>query len=172
MNFQKKFAGKSGYSLIEMIIYIAVLSVVSFLIANTLLSFVGGYRNILAMRKIDNSAIDVMERITREIHFSTQIDDGNSVFGTNPGVLTLVRTVDGNSTTTKFYLQNGVVKIDVDGIYLGPLTLFDTTVDCMEFNKTSGQISDAVKIDLTVSGTSGTVTKTKSYHSTVVLKKF
>jgi len=159
-----------GYSLVEMIIYVAILSVISFLVINTTLSFTRGYRDIVALRIVDHSGIDVMERITRDIRLSTQIDDTNSIFNTNPGVLSLIYTTGGVSTVTKFYLEGGIVKLDINGVYFGPLTLSSATVSSLVFTKLSGGISNAVKIDMTVSGTVGTVTKTKTYHSTVILR--
>ena len=159
-----------GYSLAEMIIYIAILSIVSILVINTVLSFTRGYRDVMALRMIDHSSLDVMERITRDIRSATQIDNVNSVFGTNPGVLMLVSTVNGVSTVTKFYLEKGIIKLDINGSYFGPLTLFNTTVNSLVFTKLDSGISNAVKIDMTVSSTAGGVTKTKTYHSTIVLR--
>ena len=159
-----------GYSLVEMVIYIAILSIVSILVINTVLSFTKGYRDVMALRMIDHSSIDVMERMTRDIRSATQIDNGNSVFGTNPGVLVLVSTVNGVSTVTKFYLEKGIIKLDINGSYFGPLTLSNTTVNSLVFTKLDSGISSAVKIDMTVSSTAGGVTKTKTYHSTIVLR--
>ncbi|MFA5888668.1 MAG: prepilin-type N-terminal cleavage/methylation domain-containing protein [Candidatus Paceibacterota bacterium] len=161
---------KSGYSLVEMIIYLAILSVVSLLMINTTLSFTRSYRNVVALRKVDHSAVDVMERLTRDIRSANQVDSINSVFGTNLGVLVIISTVDGVSTTEKFYFQNGVIRLDVNGSYFGPLSASDSVINSLVFTKLESGISTAIKIDMTVSGTAGTVTETRTYHSTVVLR--
>lgn len=161
---------QSGYSLIEMIIYVAVLSVVSLLIINTVLSFNKSYQNVLVLRRLDHSAIDAMERITREIRLSRQIDGANSSFGSNPSVLSLVSRIEGGTKTTKFYLDNGTIKIDLDGNYFGPLTTSQVSVTSLIFNSINTDISSAVKIDLEITTSLGEINKTKKYHSTVVLK--
>jgi len=178
MNFQQKkllttnysLPTKAGYSLPEMLIYVAILSVVSLLIINTVLSYTKGYKNLVVSRKIDHSALDIMERITLEIRSGTQVDAVNSVFDTNPGVLSLVSNVGGVQTVKKFYVDNGMIKLDVGGVYFGPLTLSNATITNLVFRKVDSSISNAIKIDMTVSSTSGGVTKTKTYHTTVILK--
>lgn len=156
--------------MIEVVIYVAILSVVYFLIVSTLLSFNSSYRNIVALRKVDNSGINAMERMTRDIRWATNVDTGNSTFNNNSGVLTMVATANGISTTTKFYLDSGVVKVDINGSYYGPLTLSSANVSKLSFSKLDSGISSAIKIDMTVSATSSVVIKTKNYHSTILIK--
>src|SRR5438128_596462 len=98
---------KSGYSLVEMILYIAILSLFSVTVLNTILSFTQTYRTLSALRAIDHDGLDSMERMTRDIRTASSVDVGNSTLGSSPGVLTLVATANGISTTTKFYVQSG-----------------------------------------------------------------
>ncbi len=164
---------KTGYTLVEMVIYVAIMSIVFLLIVNTVLSFTRSYRDIYALRIVDGSAVDAMERMTREIRGSTSVDTVNSVLGSSPGALTVLASYEGVvSTTTKFYLDNGVLKVDVNGVYSGPLSGVGVTVNSLVFTKLDSGVTDAVKIDMTVSGTSGTATKVKKYHTTVLLKTF
>lgn len=170
--FKKKLGSKanSGFSLVEMVIYVTLLVVIFLIVVNTILSFTGSYQSLRALRALDHSSVSSMERITRDIRGATSVDTANSTLGTSPGVLTLTQTVGSVSTTTKFYLQGGVVKVDVNGVYSGPLTLTGTSVTNLVFTKLTSSISSAVKVDLTVSATVGTTTKTKIYHSTVILR--
>lgn len=161
---------KTGYTLIEMVIYVSILSLIFFVVINTIISFSGSYRNLKALRSVESSGVNSMERITREIRSSTSVDVTNSFFGTNPGILVLVSSDGTISTTTKFYVENGVLKVDVNGFFIGPLTVSGSSVDSLIFTRINNGISEAVKIDLTISGASGQIIKTKSYHSTVVLK--
>lgn len=159
-----------GYTLVEMIIYVAILSIISLVITNTLVSFTRGYHTISALNEVDRSGVDVMERITRDIRAAKSIDIANSTFGSNPGVLTLIAISNGVSTTTKFYLQSGVVKVDINGVYFGPLTLSGAVVNSLIFSKLSTSVSSGVKIDMTISSTVGTAVESKNYHSTIILK--
>ncbi|MBI4155983.1 MAG: prepilin-type N-terminal cleavage/methylation domain-containing protein [Candidatus Zambryskibacteria bacterium] len=160
----------NGYTLVEMIIYAALLSVISLLAVSTIVSFSKSYRTLVVLRAVDHSAIGAMERMTRDIRGATSLDLSRSVFGAGSGVLTIVTIYNSIETTTKFYLDNGAVKIDVNGDYFGPLTLSNVSVTSLTFTKLDSGIGNAVKIDMTVSATVGTASKTKTYHSTVILR--
>jgi type II secretory pathway pseudopilin PulG len=161
---------KNGFSLVETLIYVAILAVISTVIINMLLSFTSTYKTVVALRVAEHSAIDAMERMTREIRSSNSVDTGNSTLGISPGVLTLQTYSGALSTTTKFYVSSGVLKMDVNGAYFGPLTLSNATVNSLVFRLLDNGFSQAVKIDLSITGTVGAVTKTKTYHSTVILR--
>ena len=160
---------KSGYSLVEMLIYVAILTIVSILVVNTILSFTRSYRDLEALRVVEHSGIDSMERMTRDIRAATGVDIGNSVFNTSPGVLTIVTTANSVSTTTKFYLDNGVLKVDINGTLSGPLTLTSASITNLTFRRLVSGISEAVKIDMTIQATVGNTTKVRTYHSTIML---
>ncbi len=161
----------SGYTLVEMIIYVALLAIISVLMVSTLISFTKSYRTLAALRITDDTAISAMERMTRDARAATAIDSVHSLFGTASGILTLIASSSVNTaTTTKFYLQNGLVKMDVNGAYYGPLTASNASTTALTFTKLSTSISGAIKIDMTVSATVGTSTKIKTYHDTIILK--
>ncbi len=92
---QTKFHKKEdGYTLVEMVVYVTLLSIISLVITNTLVSFSTSYRTFRALAIVDKSGIDAMERITRDIRGATDVDSANSIFGTSPGVLTLSNTTN------------------------------------------------------------------------------
>lgn len=159
-----------GFSLVEMIIYIAILSLVTFVLVNTLMSFGSTYREVRIQRAIDTSALMSLERMTRDIRNATNIVINQSIFITHPGVLVLNTADNTYSTTTRFYLDTGVLKVDVNGVYSGPLTLAQTSVTNLSFNRLVSSSSEAVKIDMTVQYVYGSTTKIKNYHTTVIVK--
>ena len=150
--------------------YVAILSIICLAITNILVSFSKTYHTVSALSVVDRSGIDVMERMTRDIRGATSVDVATSTFVSSPGVLSLITTSGAVSTTTKFYVQSGVLKVDVNGSYFGPLTLSNTSVTSLIFRLLDNGTTTAVKIDLTLQGTVGTTTKIKNYHSTVVLR--
>jgi prepilin-type N-terminal cleavage/methylation domain-containing protein len=164
-NFSRK-----GFSLVEMIIYIALIAIIFVFVINLVLSFASSYKDIAALRIVDRSAMNSLERMTRDIRNATSIDMVLSGFNVNPGTLALIETTAGVSTTTRFYIQSGTLKVDVNGVFSGPLTGNRATVTNLVFHLLTSTSSQAVKIDMTVQGTSGTVSKTKSYYSTIILK--
>jgi type II secretory pathway pseudopilin PulG len=156
----------AGFTLIEMLIYIALLVVIFLLVINTVMSFTRSYRELSALRAADQGGSDALERIVREIRDATGVDTTQSVLGTTTGTLFLVN----NATTTKFYLQNNTVHLTVNGTYVGPLTGSSTSVTSLIFYFLSTTTTEAVKIDMTVQGKSGQTTKTKNFHTTTVLR--
>ena len=153
-----------------MIIYVGILSLVSAVVVSMLLSFAVSYRNVTALRLAENSGFYSMERMIRDIISATSVDSGNSTFGVSPGVLTIVSTYNAVSTTTKFYVDNGLLKVDINGSYFGPLNSTNTIITNLVFTRLVNNFSNAIKIDLTVRGTAGEIMKDKIYHSTVILR--
>ena len=150
-----------------MVIYISILSVISITIVSTIVSFSQSYKTIKVLGAIDNSAINTMEKMTSEIRKSASVSSINSDFVSDPGFLTLVAT---SSNMTKFYVQNNIIQMDSGGSYFGPITSSDTKVTGLKFTLLKWGNSYAVKIDMTVNGTSGIISKTKTFHSTTVLR--
>jgi prepilin-type N-terminal cleavage/methylation domain-containing protein len=161
---------RHGFSLIEMLIYIAVLSVIFIVVVNTVLSFTGSYRKFTAERLLDRSATDALERLTRDIRGATTIDVLNSTFGNATDTLTLISTSGSISTTTKFYISSNNLRVNINGTYFGPLTVSNVSVTTFTLKKLSSTNSTAIKIDLTVQATNGALVINKNYHSTVVIK--
>lgn len=158
-------------SYIEIIIYASVLGMITLVMINGVLALTGSYRNLSVMRNIEHTAMDVLERLSRDIRGATSVNAAQSVFNSSNGILTLVSTDSGVSTTTKYYLANGVVNLDVNDVFSGPLSSVSSTITDMTFYLISTENSSAVRIDLTVQSTDGNITKVKTYHNTVTLKQ-
>lgn len=162
---------KSGISYIEVIIYASILGVLTLVMISGVLSLSSSYKNLSVMRNVEHTAIDVLERLSRDIRGANLIDTANSTFGTSNGVLTLVSTDGSFSTTTRYYLSDGVANLDVNGVFWGPLSSSYTQITDMTFYQITTTNSNAVRVDLTVEATDSGVTKIKTYHTTVALKQ-
>ncbi len=159
---------KSGYSLVETIIYIALLCILISAIIWSTASIVKAYKKMRTIRDVENSAVAAMDRMEREIRDADSVNASQSTFGTSNGVLTLNgNTPTGTSETLKFYLTNGVLYVDQNGTQLGPLTLSDVTVSNLTFNYFSNSNSSGVQILMTLQ-TSGT--PAKSFEDSAVLR--
>ncbi len=166
----------SAFSLIEMLVYISILAVIFILVVSTTLSFTSSYRMLAALRAADHAGIDALEPMTRAIRAAGSVLTTQSVLGSNPGTLALYEAHNGDSTTTQFNLQNGVVEMAVtvngvaDAALSGPLTSTSATVTSLVFNVLSTSTASAVKIDMTAVGISGAVSESKNFHDTIVLR--
>ena len=161
-----KHSKKAGFSLIESLIYIAIIAIMTALIVNILLSTVKSYNSLKISRNINNSAITSLERIIREIKASDDIDVVNSVFDVNPGKL----TVKNATTTSEFYLDGSVLKIKENGIDAGALTHNEVFVDNIVFSMADNGTSKGIKIEMTLSSSHQNLSKTKKFYSFGVLR--
>jgi len=160
----------SGFTLIEMIVYTAILSIVFVIVVNTLLVLSRSYRSIKLTNDINNSASLALERLTRDIRSAESVNTSSSVIGSSPGELVLNATIDGSSTTLDFYVNNGALMLDVGGVLLGSLTRDNIEVTNLVFRHRMGTNGETVKIEMTLRGTEKNVIKEENFYSTVVLR--
>ncbi len=105
-----------------------------------------------------------MERITRDIRNASSV-------ATSTNALTVIHTSNSISTTTRFYLDGTTVKVDINGIYNGPLSVTRGPVTSLTFTIATSSGPDAVKIDMTAQGISGPVMRTKNFYTTIIAKE-
>lgn len=166
--FLKKL--KSGYSLVEMVIYVSLLTLISVVVIQTILSFSSPYTELMVMRRIEHSGLDAMERMTYSIRRAAVVDTGNSTLGTSPGILAVTQNIKTTPINTKFYVDGGILKMDVDGVYYGPLTTSNVSVTNISFTEFDSGISTGIRINMTIQSSTGGVIKSKTYHSLVMLR--
>lgn len=159
-------AYRKGFSLLEMIIYISILSFMLALIVEVVLSVTRSERIIKSARSVENSAVVTLERIGREVRGGEAIDVAQSVFGTHPGVL-VVETVDESGThESEFYLSDGRVMLRIDGVESGALTEEGARATELKFYRLSDGTAEAIRTELTLeSGTSTYYRKEKFYSA-------
>lgn len=163
---------KKGSSLIETLIYSAILGVVAVFTTSSLLTTMKSYSNIKLSRDLDVSASTAMERMTNEIRLANGIDSAGSVFVASAGKLKL-NTADslGASTTIEFFLS-GFGVFAKEGTNLPEaLTASSTEVLSLIFDKiNSASTSSAVKISLTVKAKNGNLDRMEKFYNTAILR--
>ena len=141
----------SGFSLVEMIIYVALLAVLVGAVTWSIASILHSYNRMKDERSVENSAVASMDRMIKEIRNSKSIDLAHSATSTANGYLTLNDfDSSGNPTTIKFYLQNNRIYVDQGGVQLGPLTLENTTVPSLVFRYFTNASSTGVKVEMAI----------------------
>lgn len=156
-----------GYSLLELIIYIALFAVISVLIVRSLVTVMKTYAKAQNYRRLQNNGELVMERITREIRNSKSITNG--VYTTNPGSLTLVQDTEGVPQTVEFLVSNTSVQVTVDGS-TAPLSTTQVTVTNLIFRTVVTTQGVGIKTELTLTTTSAP-SSTAKFYSTTLLRK-
>jgi prepilin-type N-terminal cleavage/methylation domain-containing protein len=166
----KSILRTQGFTLVEMVVYAAVLGVLAVVAINSMLIMTGAYANLRASRDLNASATAVLERITREIRTAYAVD-GASTLNVNPSDLILdTKNAGGANTTVEFYVENNLLKVKEGGVAQGSLTTSSTNVSNFVARSISGKNSKAVKIELTMTATRGTKSKTRNFYTTVVLR--
>jgi hypothetical protein len=122
-------------------------------------------------QNIDSSALLALDRITSVIRASDSVDFSNTTLDSSSGVLSLnARTATGTAYTAKFYVNSGVVKMNINGTYEGQLTSSSTNVVSLMFRHIDTPVSDAIKVEVTLDTDINGYTKTENFYTTTILK--
>ncbi len=160
----------NGFSLVELIVYTAILSIVVSTLTMTAVSLLGSFAYARASGDIAETAGVALERMTRELRFAHAVNAGASTLGTHPGVLVL-QTSDpsGTPTTLTVSMAGGRIMLSTGGSTPSPLTRNAVTVSELVFTHMSGTETQAVRIDLTLERTVRGALISKSFRTFVVL---
>lgn len=163
----KKIRYNQGFSLLEMLVYVTILAMLMVIVVTVLTSVTKSYASLKASKNLNHAAVVSLERMTREIRGANSLVTASSVLDASPGKIYL----QGEGTDSiEFYLDSGVLKMNMNGVYEGPLTSDETTVTDLVFTHSSTDESEAVRIDMTIESGTGDKMKTERFYSTVVLR--
>lgn len=102
------FLGRHGMTLIEVVLYVALLGGISVLAVNSILTVTSAFGKSRVERKINEQGVAALERIIREIRLAYDVDTTSTTFNIHPGRLSLFTTISPTDTATtirKFFLQ-------------------------------------------------------------------
>lgn len=155
-----------GFSLVEVLVYIAVLVLVSVAGVLTYLSLDTMLVRNATERTVSHAAQVALERISREIRSATAVNTTLSTLGTSPGELTL--TTGG--ATTNFAVVGDSLILTVDGSEVGPLTGNSVVVEEFTAHLYVGTTTDLVRVSLTLSAETKAASTTRTYYTSAVLR--
>ena len=153
-------AESSGFSIIEILVYISILVFMLAIILEVVVSVTRRERIATSTRDIENSAVLVAERITRETRQAQSINLSSSILGVHPGKLVL----DGESRTLEFHLINGRINLKENGVDAGPLTSSTTKVTNLKFTRSATSTTEAIRTELTLESGTSTYYKTETFY--------
>jgi Tfp pilus assembly protein PilW len=154
-----------GVTLVEGLVYFAVLIVLLAALVTMLISMVKTWSAYAGARNLTTSASIALERIAREVRTAQGFDPLESTFNAHPGRLTLT-----GATTTEFYLDGVTLRIRENSIDAGALTLPGITVENLVFRALDSTISQGVRVELTLSSLVGTTTKSEVFSTFAILR--
>ena len=144
---------KKGFSLVEMIVYVALLAVIFIVVVNSLMAIMSSYNSIKSAKDIENSAMLGLDRMERDIKNATSITAIST--STDPNSITL-------DTGVQFYVATGTLSVNENGVYSGPLSVSGVTVTSLLFYPITTANSKAVRIQMTING--------KNFYDTAVMR--
>lgn len=168
LNLKNKL--KSGFSIVELLIYISVFAFISILVINMFITVSGAFVEIKANHELSRSGSAVLEKITREAKWANTIDAG-STLGTAPSVLILNGTdSSGIARTARFDVTSNKIHFTENGTDLGSILSSSVTVDSFLVREITTTASSAIRIEATLTFTRGQTTRTETFYSTVALR--
>jgi prepilin-type N-terminal cleavage/methylation domain-containing protein len=161
---------EQGFSLVELIVYIAILAIVVSALTLTAVSLLRSFAYARASGDVAEAATVALERLTREIRFAHTVQIGTSVLGTHPGTLGLETTdLVGNPATLLATLNSGRIMLAMNGGTPAPLTRASVTVTNLVFTHMPGTEKHGVRIDLTIERAVRDALISKDFRTYVVL---
>jgi len=160
-----------GFSIIEIIIYLAIFTTLSVLVINSFITILSSFNTTNVNRKLLESGSFIMERMSREIRQAKNIDIASSTLGVSPGVLQLNSTNSAGAVMViKFVILNQIFNLYKDGSLVGNLTDNDVRITNLIFKRIITTESEAVKIEMTIEYSNGQITKSEKFYNTIVLR--
>ena len=146
-NFWRK-KNSGGFTLVESIFYMAILGVLSITIFNSIINISNSFKETSVNNDLINSSY-VIERLTREIRTA----DSVSLVSSNSLLLNTKDSLN-NPVTRSFYWEDGNLRFEEDGKYVGNLNDSNMLVTELEFVKIDTPYKDAIKIFVALKPTS------------------
>lgn len=139
--------GTEGFSLIELIVYIAIVSAVLIVAVVLSIDLLRGRAKSTSLEAVNQNARLALERMTTAIRNADLIQTGGSTFGTSPGRLSL-QMPDSAVNPTVFDVSGSTLRITEGTGSPQPLTSPDIEVTSLIFTHLNQAGSEGVRISL------------------------
>lgn len=179
MQFKEKLKNKKGYTLVEMLLYVALLGVITVVIVGIFLVISRMNSRIVSLTETNSNAYSAMERMVYEVSNAENIYLPTSNFvnynydGAKATQFSLVtrQAVSVNETDAyiDFYLENNTIFMKQDGASPIALTSANVSVQSMDLYYYKNDTRESVKIDFTVKSNNILNLETKIDLSTVIV---
>jgi len=156
-----------GFSLVEIIIYLAIFTAVSILVINSLIVSMSSFGATHTNHILMESGLSSMDRMSREIRDSISIDLVSSSLAT--GTLVLIRP---DSSSLKISKNGNALNIYQSSDPLVGLNLLDSNiaVDSLVFRRIDTVAGEAVKIEMIIRDTKSKNNRTEKFYNTIILR--
>lgn len=148
MNTKKTLKNK-GFTIIETITYMSLLVLVGLIVTQSLINLFASYSQIRVSQDMESTAIQVIDKMSRDVRNATSIVENQSSFGIPQSYVSLlVQNELGSTDTIKYYVNNNKISVDRNGIYIGDLSASAITINNFDIRYINGTSTKALKIYL------------------------
>ncbi len=170
ISFSKKFS--RGFTLVEMVIYIAFFALLSTLAIEATIVVMRSFYTLRLTQSVDQSATVALERLSHEIRNAYDFDPTQSVLGTNPGRLTLnTKDATGSNTTVEFYVDAAQqLHLREGGVEVGVLVNKSVSLPNLIFRLVATPNSKAIKVEITIKDSRTNISQMVKFYDTIVLR--
>ena len=161
---------KKGFSLIELVIYVAGMIVLLGAVTTLIVSMYGMYRTATISSRVDQIGISVADRITKDIRTGISFNPAQSQFGIPTGALSLNAQAGANPLTKYFALQSGRLVYQENGGAVQYLTPKDVSVSNFNLASISTTVSEGVHFIIGIDYVLGGQSLTRTYSGVAILR--
>lgn len=157
-----------GFTLLEIVIYLAIVGVILSTLSLFLLQLLRVREKTNAISEVMASALLIENRLSEAVRHANDVDEAQSVFGSDPGILTLTMVdVARNPMVFSITADDGQMQVSQAGADPIAITPPDVRVTNLVFtNLTSPTDVGIIQVQFTVEATSSSGEKTFSYDQT------
>lgn len=161
----------NGFSLVEVLVYIAILGVVVSVTVGFFSDLMQTYSKTSAKSDVTSNISSALKIISDEIKYAGGIYTPTTVLNSNSGQLSLATAFNaptGHSTTfVDYYLDNGVIYEKREGISATPLTSNRVFVTALRYERFISNGKDTVKV--IIDGKINTASTNPEYQANISL---
>jgi hypothetical protein len=137
----------------EVIVYLAMLGIISILVTDNIISLFKNYNIVRTNQEIEYNAISILDKLTRDVHNAKNVVAEQSSFAIPAGVITLNIASSTNTAVDnkiRFYLEEGKIKYNIDGVYFGNLSTKNVNISNFRIYYINATSTEAIKVELGV----------------------
>jgi Tfp pilus assembly protein PilE len=153
-----------GYAILELLFYIALFSVLSFVIINAMIAMSKSFKETVVQVELMQS-VNILERISREIRGA----HGINTISVNNLVLNTKDEADVDKTV-QFLVAGSNLQLLENGVLIGNLNTPNLQVAALSFAEIITAQGKAIKVFLTVRSVNDTTGRSEDFYNTVVLR--
>lgn len=161
----------SGFTVIELLVYLAIFTAVSVASISLLLSLQELYGQYLVKQDLLLTGSGIMERVLLEVREGSGVNIGESAFATSTAGVLAIETFEQGSGTSTTYIEydSGTVSVrDTAGVV--SLMRPGSVVDGLTFYHYEANGIDLVRIAVTVTASRGSYTESMTLQGAAIIR--